>query len=379
MIRPAPRILLVAPAPPPYGGMALQARLLERLLRRDGNDVSFFAANFDLPGVFRIASRVPGVRTALRFLLTWILLWRRVRDMDVVHIFAASWLYFFAVVWPAVIVGWLRGKRVVLNYRGGEAARFFQWFGLAAGPAFQLATVVTAPSQFLSTLISGRFNVPVTIVPNILDLSRFTYKARSVFRPRMLVTRHLETMYDIASVIKAFAKVQQRYPDASLSIAGSGSQQQSLRALATELKVENVTFLGHVPQERLPELHAACDILLNASRVDNFPGALIEASASGLAVVSTDAGGIPYIYSNGVTALLVHPGDWEGLAAAVETILQSPGLGRQLTTAALELARSCDWYDVCRKLYAAYGFPPEYRLARDGNPETAAAGNPATL
>jgi glycosyltransferase involved in cell wall biosynthesis len=379
MNRPPLRILLVAPSPPPSGGMALQARLLERLLRRDGADVSFFASNFELPGGLRIAAGVPGIRTALRFILTWILLWKRVSDVNVVHIFAASWLYFFAVVWPAVVVGRLRGRRVVLNYRGGEAARFFRWFGAAVAPVFRLATIVTAPSQFLSTVIGDRFGAPVTIVPNILDLCRFTYKPRTVFRPRLLVTRHLEAMYDVASVIKAFAKIQQRHPHASLSIAGSGSQEQALRMLAAELKADNVAFLGHVPQDRLPELHAESDILLNASRVDNFPGALVEASASGLAVVSTAAGGIPYIYSNGVTALLVEPGDWENLATVVESIVQSPALGRQLTAAAFELAKSCDWNEVCRKLYAAYGLPPDYPRERFGIRETAGAGKVAAL
>jgi glycosyltransferase involved in cell wall biosynthesis len=374
MDRQPSKILLVAPSPPPYGGMALQARLLERLLRQDGMDIDFFASNFHFPRGLQFADRIPGFRTAVRFVLTWILLWNRVRDVQVVHIFAASWLYFFAVVWPAVLISRLRDKRVVLNYRGGEAARFFRSFGTAAGPALRLATVITTPSEFLSGIIRKRFNVPVAIVPNILDLSRFTHTRRAFFKPRILVTRHLEAMYDIASVLRAFARIQKRYPAASLLIAGTGSQEHALRTLAAELNVDNVTFLGHVPQDQLPVIHASCDILVNASRVDNFPGALVEASASGLAVVSTCAGGIPYIYKDGVTALLVEPGDWEGLATAVERILQSPALGVNLTTAALDLANDCDWNQVCRKLYAAYGFSPDFRH-KAGDAQMAAAGN----
>ena len=52
------KVLLVAPAPPPYGGMALQARKLETLLRGDGHHVSFFASNLAFPGWLRPLDRL---------------------------------------------------------------------------------------------------------------------------------------------------------------------------------------------------------------------------------------------------------------------------------------------------------------------------------
>ena len=67
-------------------------------------------------------------------------------------------------------------------------------------------------------------------------------------------------------------------------------------------------FLGYVDRQKLPAIYSECDILLNASRVDNFPGSLLDASAAGLAVVSTNAGGIPFIYTDGENALLVEVG-----------------------------------------------------------------------
>src|SRR5688572_22159436 len=99
------RVLVVAPMSPPSGGMALQAMLLHRLLRKDGVRASFLASNLPLPLWLRACERVPGLRTLIRFVVLWFALLQRVRTVDVVHIFAASWLYFFAVVVPAVIVG----------------------------------------------------------------------------------------------------------------------------------------------------------------------------------------------------------------------------------------------------------------------------------
>lgn len=354
--QPLPRILLIAPSPPPYGGMALQARLLERLLRADGIPVTFVASNLPFPGGLRVAGRIPGLRTLLRFMMLCRKLWIEAGRAGIVHVLAASWLYFFVLVAPAVLIGRIRGKRVVLNYRGGHAGQFFQWWGWAARPILKLADIITTPSEFLAQLIRRRFGVPVLIVSNILDLSAFRFRQRTMPQPKMLVTRHLEKIYDIESVLRAFQVVQRMHPDASLRIAGAGSEESHLRNLVSTWDLKNVTFLGHVPQSDLPAVYDQCDILLNASRVDNFPGALLEAAAAGLVVITTGAGGIPFIFNHGENALIVEPGDWNGLALAVENVLQHSTLAQDLTAAALKVARACDWQEVRKSLYAAYGF-----------------------
>jgi glycosyltransferase involved in cell wall biosynthesis len=270
-------------------------------------------------------------------------------------VLAASWLYFFLVVYPAVIVGKLRCKRVVLNYRGGEARQFFRWFGWAAKPLFAISDVVAVPSEFLAELIRDRFGTQALIVPNIVDSSAFRYRPRVGLQPKLLVTRHLEELYDIESVIRAFQKVQRNHPDASLWIAGTGSLEDYLRGMVKDWNLGNVRFLGHVAHQALPAIYDQCDIYLNASRADNFPGALLEASASGLVVISTAVGGIPFIYQDGKSALLVAPGDWEGLARGAETVLQEPSLALELCTQAVAIIRKCEWCDVSKALYKAYG------------------------
>jgi glycosyltransferase involved in cell wall biosynthesis len=337
--------------------MALQAQQLVKLLRMDGNFVVFFPSNVAFPEGLAWLDHLPGLRTFVRSALIWIGLWKKVRQVEIVHVLAASWVYFFTVVYPATIVGRILGKRLILNYRGGEATRFFARWGWLATPVFKMADVITAPSDFLAGVIQAQFRVPIVIVPNILNLSTFNYRQRMSFGPTMLVSRHLEKIYDIESVVKAFRAVQEDYPEASLLIAGTGSQEERLRNLVSIWRLKNVTFLGRIDHEQLAPIYDQCDILLNASTVDNFPAALLEASAAGLVVVSTSPGGIPFIYQDGKSALLVKPGDWQGLAAAVGKVLRNPSLATRLTTEAAALARTCDWVDVRRSLYGAYGVP----------------------
>jgi glycosyltransferase involved in cell wall biosynthesis len=360
------RVLLVAPSAPPYGGMALQARLLQTLLEADGLSVSFYASNFPISGILSPLNRVPGLRTLVRFALTWPKLWLAVRRVELVHVFAASWLYFFLVVWPAALVGRICRKRVVLNYRGGEAPRFFRRYSWCVRPVFKLADVVSAPSNFLAEEIGRHFGISVAIVPNILDLSAFRYRERREFQPKLLVTRHLEKMYDVETVLRAFRMLVGRYPDASLWIAGTGSQEAHLRGLVDEWGLCNVRFLGFVPHADLPAICNECDVLVNASCVDNFPGALLEASAAGLVVVSTNAGGIPYIYKDGRDAVLVGLRDWKSLAQSVQKVLEQPSLAQDLTKAAAALARNCEWNEVRKHLYAVYGVSPQEQPTKNG-------------
>ena len=351
------RVLLIAPVPPPYGGMALQARLLEQLLRQDGTPVELLGHNQPFER-FRLLDGVPGVRTVLRMALFMVRFCRKSRRADVVHILSASWLNYFLVVCPAIVLGRLMGKRVILNYRAGDAESFFHYCGWLAGPFIRMAHLTTAPSGFLAEVIQRRIGVPVTIVPNILNFSIFRFRERLSFGPRIIVTRHLEKLYDVESVVRAFREIQRNYPTASLRIAGTGGEERRLRELVAEWNLTDVRLLGYVDHKALPAIYDDCDILLNASRVDNFPGSLMEASAAGLVVVSTDAGGIPYLYQDGKNALLVEVGDWVGLARAVERVLQNQELGRKLASGGAELCRQCEWEAVRQALYGVYGFNP---------------------
>ncbi len=316
------RVLLIGPKVPPYGGMALQARLMQELMNGEGISAEFLASNLPFPERLHFLERLRGARPFLRSAVFCWELWKMLDHVEIVHILACSWLYFFVIVCPAVSISRLRRKRVILNYRGGQADQFFRYYRFLLKPFFRMAHVVTAPSEFLVEVIGRHIGVPVQIVPNIVDFTRFRYRERKPLRPKMIVTRHLEKLYDIESVIRAFSEVQRRYPEASLKIAGTGQEEQYLRNLVSNLNLRNVSFLGYIPQRELPPLYDQCDILLNASRADNFPGSLVEAAAAGLVVISTGVGGIPHIFENGKSALLVRTRGLEttcgGRAASAE-------------------------------------------------------------
>jgi glycosyltransferase involved in cell wall biosynthesis len=358
------RILLIGPKVPPYGGMALQGKLMQELMTAEGIPVQYLASNLSFPKALALCDRLRGIRPFLRSMVFCFTLWRMLGETDVVHILACSWLYFFVIVCPAIAISRLRGRRVVLNYRGGEADSFFRRFGFFLKPFFHMAHIVTAPSDFLVRVIRKRIGIEdVRVVPNIVNFSRFQYRKRSPLQPKMLVTRHLLKLYDVESVIRAFGEVQQHYPDASLEVVGTGDQEANLRSLVETLGIRNVRFVGYVAQQELPLLYDQCDILLNASRADNFPGSLVEAAASGLLVASTNAGGIPYIFENEHSAILVNIGDWKALATGVLRALADPDFATRLIKQARQDCQAYAWESVRLLLYPIYGFAQTKRTA----------------
>jgi glycosyltransferase involved in cell wall biosynthesis len=84
-------------------------------------------------------------------------------------------------------------------------------------------------------------------------------------------------------------------------------------------------------------------VALNPSRVDNMPNSVLEALASGVPVVSTDVGGVPFIVKDGETALLVPAGDPQRMASAILSVLDDSSLAQRLRSAGLSCVGDYTW------------------------------------
>jgi glycosyltransferase involved in cell wall biosynthesis len=324
------RVCLVGPSLDILGGQAIQ---LDRLRRRFESvpeiEVSFVAVNPRLPGVFGQLQRIKYVRTvASSVAYGWTLL-RRLRDVDVVHAFSASYWSFLLAPVPAMLVGRLYGKRILLNYRSGEALDHLARSRVAV-PLMRLAHAIVTPSGYLVDVFA-RFGLAATTVFNFVDEQQVPFRARTLPRPRFFSNRNLEPMYNVGCTIRAFAIVQREIPEATLVVAGDGAERGRLQALVAELGLQGVTFLGRVRPEEMGAHYDRADIYLNSPDIDNMPNSVIEAFAAGLPVVTTSAGGIPYIVQSESNGLLAECGDAAGLARHALRLLREQGLCERIT------------------------------------------------
>lgn len=336
------RVLIVAPSLEYPGGQAVQAaRLINNFSQEPGLEVSFLPINPRLPGPLGLLQEIKYVRTILTSLLYWSMLLLRVKDYDVIHVFSASYWSFLLSPAPAMLIAKLYGKKILLNYRSGEAEDHLRnW--RSALPIIRLADKVVAPSGYLVEVF-GRFGVRAEVVPNTLDFSRFVFRERQPLHPVLISNRNFEPLYNVECVLRAFALVQLEIPEARLILVGDGSQRDWLHALAIELKLKNVEFIGQIAPEEMPAQYERADIFINASNIDNMPTSHIEAFACGLPVVTSDAGGIPYIVEHERTGLMAPKGDHIALSDAVLRVLEDFGLAARLVRAARGECEKYQW------------------------------------
>jgi L-malate glycosyltransferase len=323
------RVCLVGPSLDILGGQAVQLqRLRERLDDVGELDVSFLPVNPRLPGLLRPLQRIKFVRTVVTSIAYVVSLLRHLRTVDVVHAFSASYWSFLLAPVPALLVGRLYRKAVIINYHSGEADDHLtrSW---AAVPLLRLASAIAVPSGYLVSVFR-RHGLNAQAIFNFVEIEGIPYRHRTSVRPRFLSNRNLEPLYNVDCTLRAFSLIQREIPDAQLVIAGDGSQRSALERRAAELQLRQVTFVGRTRPDDMPALYDAADVYLNASDIDNMPISIIEAFAAGLPVATTDAGGIPYIVEHESNGLMVARGDHANLAAQATRLIREPGLASRL-------------------------------------------------
>lgn len=322
------------------GGQAVQA---DRLVRAWDGDPDIHAwlvpVNPEPPRLLRGAVNIKYLRTLVTELTYLPLLLGELRRADVVHVFSASYFSFLLAPLPAVGVARLFRRPVVMNYRSGEAPDHLRRSAVAR-QTLRAADRNAVPSTFLREVFAA-YGIDSEIIPNIVDVDRFAFRLRDPLRPHVLSTRNFEPLYNVACTLRAFRLVQDRYPDATLTLVGAGSEDEHLRRLAGTLTLRNVRFAGRVPPAEIWRYYADADIYLQTPNIDNMPASVLEAFASGCAVVATNAGGVPAILTDEVHGLLVGVNDHQAAAARMLDLLADASLASRLTTAA---RASCDQY-----------------------------------
>jgi glycosyltransferase involved in cell wall biosynthesis len=190
----------------------------------------------------------------------------------------------------------------------------------------------------------------VRIIPPGVDFARFAPGDRTTARLRLAIpqdahlivtVRRLVRRMGIDVLLRAAGIMASRGSNFVLAIGGVGKEQTALELLRSELGLENrVRFLGRVPDDQLPELLRAADLVVVPSRsMEGFGMSTVEGLACGTPVVATDSGASPEILGPIDPALLV-PSDPGALAARIDELLRDPARRRELGAKGVESVRS---------------------------------------
>jgi glycosyltransferase involved in cell wall biosynthesis len=253
-----------------------------------------------------------------------------------------------AFLWAEAVCFTLRlaRKPYVLTLHGGSLPAFASRNARRIRRLLSSARIVTAPSNYLVEQMRP-YCETVRLVPNALDLRKYQFRQRHTVTPRLVWLRAFHEIYAPDLAVRTLAFVRAAVPGATLLMIGPDKGDGSLgktRAEACRLGVErHVQFQGCVPKPEVGEWLQHGDIFLNTTTIDNTPISVLEAMACGLCVVSTDAGGIPYMLHHEQDALLVPIGDAAAMASAVLRLISEPRLAATISGNARRNAEASDW------------------------------------
>jgi glycosyltransferase involved in cell wall biosynthesis len=198
----------------------------------------------------------------------------------------------------------------------------------------------------------------VAVIGNGIDLAPFlAVPALDPDRPgplRVGAVANLRPVKDVSTFVRAARRLADVHPDVAVAVAGEGDQRPELEGLVGALRLsDRLTLPGAVHD--VPGFLAGLRVAVLCSKSEGQSNALIEAMATGRAVVATDVGGNGELVEDGVTGLLVPPGDPDRLAEAIGRLLTDPGLAARLGTAARARVRAHhDWEAVARRFEDFY-------------------------
>lgn len=325
------RVLQIANYRKGVGGISSQVDLLKKNLTREGMECEVFTTNGSL----------------FKRIISPARLFRLGQTYDVFHIHACSNRGFF----PAIIgitIGRILNKRVLLTYHGGDAASFFE-----SHPRFIRRFLTKTDANIVLSGYIGqifdRYSIPYSIIPNILEFDTSYFKSRASISPKFISIRALRPLYNITCILKAFQIVKASLPSASLTIVGDGISREELENYVSDNRIADVTFIGRVDNSTIPSLLNQADIMLSSPRIDNMPISLLEGFNSGLLVISSKVGGIPYMITDGVNGLLFDYDDYHMLAEKMLYACSHQTEAKAIIAKAYESLNNYNWQTIREK------------------------------
>lgn len=258
-------------------------------------------------------------------------IWRLRNQIDFLIIDTYSSIAFFYALFCSQLARALKISYIPLLHGGDLPVRLQRspyLCKLLFGSSFKNIT----PSGYLKEALNKK-GYSAYVIPNFVEINNYPFKEREEIRPRLLWVRSFHQVYNPEMAILVLSNLLKNFPDASLCMVGpdKDGSLEKVQQLANDLGVaENVHFTGKLPKEEWIDLSKEYDIFINTTNFDNTPVSVIEAMALGLSIVSTNAGGLPWVINSRKEGLLVNVNDSKEMTKAIEKILRQSDLAIEL-------------------------------------------------
>lgn len=242
------------------------------------------------------------------------------------------------------------GKRVVFSPRSGlilddiERSPLMRWLVPAV---LRRCDVIVCQGQSWKRALGQIASVAdhrLAVIPNWLDVGPYAELAQQRRRAHdpavFLYLGWLERYKGIHDLIDAVAQARDQLPGSRVIVCGSGTQDAAAREKIARLGLEDIIEMrGWVAGEAKNATLLEADVLVLPSHREGMPNALIEAMATGMAVIGTRVGGVPDVIVDDTVGVLLEPGDPRALGQAMVALARDPQRCHRLGIAAQRHAR----------------------------------------
>jgi glycosyltransferase involved in cell wall biosynthesis len=218
--------------------------------------------------------------------------------------------------------------------------RWYGFLGMQKRVARKLPRILTVSSSSKRDIVDQYRIRPeqLAVVPIGVDDSHFRPRPEIARVPgRIMTTASADVPFKgLLPLVESLAKLRTERPEAHLVVVGRLRAESPVAAAIERLGISDaVTFESGVSDNRMVDLYAEANVAVVPSLYEGFSLPAVEAMACGVPLVTTTGGALPEVVGeDGVTGLLVPPGDVGALAIAIDRILGDPALGAKLAEAA---------------------------------------------
>jgi len=363
---------------PTFGGSGVLATELGKALAQKGHHVHFITyqqpvrLNGFIPNIYYHEVQVPTYplfdyppyETALASTMVDVI---KNNDLDLLHVHYA--IPHASAAYMAKRILEKEGKHipVITTLHGTDITLVGRDKTYAPVVAFSInqSDAITAVSNDLRDETYKTFDIEkeIEVIYNFVDFHRFSRKPIDAFRKviaphgeRILLhASNFRKIKRVDDVVRIFDIVRKQIPS-KLLFVGDGPERQATEELSRSLGViEDIRFVGK--QEQMEDILAIADLFLLTSEYESFGLAALEAMASGVPVVSTNAGGLKEIITQGETGYMANVGDIEAMSRFAIDILRKDDVLKKFKSNAAAYAKKYDISNIIpqyEKLYERF-------------------------
>ncbi|MCL2253114.1 MAG: glycosyltransferase family 4 protein [Lachnospiraceae bacterium] len=276
-------------------------------------------------------------------------------SMDILHVHTASNASYYRKKVFVETASFFR-KKIVIHLHCGNFPTFYseqseegqRRIRKTLNKADYFLIVTKKWTDFVATLVPLE---KIAVLDNTIVLppqSKTDFNNRNI-----LVLSRLSETKGLGELLAIFPKIIEKFPDARLYLGGSWENEE-LEKRATMLG-DTVKILGWIGDAEKEEYKKLCSTFVLPTHFEAMPISILEAMAAGMAILSTNAGGIPDVITDGIEGRLVAPKDEEALSKGLVELLESEDVRRKFGEAARKRAESrVSIYDNVEKLCRVY-------------------------